>query len=197
MKLKGIKKLTNERFLNLYDLIYENESGKEIHWTVASRFSEDQLICNSKELNASAVCIVPIFDNGDLLVTREFRYAINNYCLEFPAGLIDPGETPVEAAKRELKEETGLDTEKVLFTLPGGYSSAGMTDEKVAIVGLLVSGSFYEMQGKEEIHPIRTNVNRLYAMVADGDSCSSRMQCLITGIHLARTAEFGKLCGWK
>ena len=103
-----------------------------------------------------AVCIVPIFDNGDLLVTREFRYTINGYCLEFPAGLIDPGETPVEAAKRQLKEETGLNTEKVLFTIPGGYSSAGMTDEKVAIVGLLVSGNFYEMQGKEEIHPIRT-----------------------------------------
>ena len=49
-----------------------------------------------------AVCIVPIFDNGDFLVTREFRYAINGYCVEFPAGLIDPGETPVEAAKRDL-----------------------------------------------------------------------------------------------
>ena len=99
----------------------------------------------------------------------------------------------MEAAKRELKEETGLDTEKVLFVIPGGYSSAGMTDEKVAVIVLLVSGSFCEVQGKEEIHPFRTSADELYDMVMNGDSCSARMQCLITGIHLARSAEFSAL----
>ena len=186
----------NGQYLHTYKAKYD-DCGTEIPYEIVSRHGWPEVQEHGLGTKTDAVCIVPIFDNGDLLVTREFRYAINGYCLEFPAGLIDPGETPVEAAKRELKEETGLNTEKVLFTIPGGYSSAGMTDEKVAIVGLLVSGNFYEMQGKEEIHPIRTNVNRLYAMVADGDSCSARMQCLITGIHLARSAEFCKLCEWE
>ena len=191
--LKTLEPMNGDgRFLHTYKAKYD-DNGTEIPYEIVSRRGYDEIQQQGLGSKTDAVCIVPVFDNGDLLATREFRYAINSYCIEFPAGLIDPGETLVEAAKRELKEETGLDTEKVLFAIPGGYSSAGMTDEKVAVVGLLVSGSFCEVQGKEEIHPFRTSADELYDMVMNGDSCSARMQCLITGIHLARSAEFSAL----
>ena len=137
-----------------------------------------------------AVCIVPFFENGDVLATKEFRYALNAYCLEFPAGLIEAGESPVEAAIRELKEETGLDTKLVLFSIPGGFSSAGMTDEKVAVVGLEVSGEFHDIYGKETIHSFRTTLQELWERVMDGgEECSSRMQCFLLGCQVASNPD--------
>jgi len=54
-----------------------------------------------------AVAIVPLFDDGRVLLERQFRYPHNREFLEIPAGKIDPGEGHLETAKRELLEETG------------------------------------------------------------------------------------------
>lgn len=54
-----------------------------------------------------AVVILPLFDDGAILLERQFRYPLNRVFIEFPAGKIDPGEDPLECAKRELREETG------------------------------------------------------------------------------------------
>ncbi len=54
-----------------------------------------------------AVMIIPVLDSGDLVMERQFRYALRRHCLEFPAGKIDPGEEPLATGRRELLEETG------------------------------------------------------------------------------------------
>lgn len=54
-----------------------------------------------------AVVILPVFDDGTVLLERQFRYPLNQVFIEFPAGKIDPGEDPLVCAKRELLEETG------------------------------------------------------------------------------------------
>lgn len=54
-----------------------------------------------------AVVILPVFDDGKVLLERQFRYPLNKVFIEFPAGKIDPGEDPLDCAKRELLEETG------------------------------------------------------------------------------------------
>lgn len=54
-----------------------------------------------------AVVILPLFDDGSVLLERQFRYPLNRVFIEFPAGKIDPGEDPLACAKRELREETG------------------------------------------------------------------------------------------
>lgn len=58
-------------------------------------------------VHPGAVLIVPVHDDGRLLVERQFRYPLQRVFVEFPAGKIDPGETPEETAARELIEETG------------------------------------------------------------------------------------------
>ena len=54
-----------------------------------------------------AACIVAEFEDGKLLLERQYRYPIGKVMIEFPAGKLDLGENPLVAAQRELKEETG------------------------------------------------------------------------------------------
>lgn len=54
-----------------------------------------------------AVVILPLFDDGSVLLERQFRYPPDRVFVEFPAGKIDPGEDPLLCAQRELEEETG------------------------------------------------------------------------------------------
>ena len=54
-----------------------------------------------------AVVILPLFDDGRVLLERQFRYPLGRVFTEFPAGKIDPGEEHLACAKRELEEETG------------------------------------------------------------------------------------------
>lgn len=55
-----------------------------------------------------AAMIIPVTDQGQLVMVRQYRYAVQKVFIEFPAGKIDPGEETLETAKRELEEETGL-----------------------------------------------------------------------------------------
>ncbi|XVJ70652.1 MAG: NUDIX hydrolase [Rhizobacter sp.] len=54
-----------------------------------------------------AVMIVPLLDDGSVVVERQFRYPLNRVMIEFPAGKLDAGEPPMQCAARELREETG------------------------------------------------------------------------------------------
>lgn len=73
------------------------------------------------------VCIVPVLDNGDLVLIKQFRTPLKKVIYEFPAGKIDPGESTLETAKRELKEETGYNAkswQEIGETYPSpGYST--------------------------------------------------------------------------
>jgi ADP-ribose pyrophosphatase len=53
--------------------------------------------------------VVAITEDNKVLIVRQYRPAVERYTLELPSGLVDPGETPVEAAGRELLEETGYE----------------------------------------------------------------------------------------
>lgn len=78
--------------------------------------------------HAPAVAVI-VERDGRVLGVRQRRPAIDRDTWELPAGLIDPGETPEEAASRELAEETGLGGTLSLVTQ--FYTSPGFTDEKI------------------------------------------------------------------
>ncbi len=58
-------------------------------------------------MHPGAVMVVPLLDDGRLVMERQYRYPMARVLLEFPAGKIDPGESPFACALRELAEETG------------------------------------------------------------------------------------------
>lgn len=75
----------------------------------------------------SSVVIVPLEDNGDVVMVRQYRKAARRELLEFPAGVMEHDESPLDAARRELREETGLDAENLLelgnfFAAPGSMT---------------------------------------------------------------------------
>lgn len=75
------------------------------------------------------VCILAIKDD-QIIVQQQYRYPIRSWQWELPGGFVDEGESPAEAAVRELKEETGYETEHI-FPLGAFYPSFGSTNEKI------------------------------------------------------------------
>lgn len=79
-----------------------------------------------------AVAVVPLFDDGRVLLERQFRYPHGREFIEVPAGKLEPGEPPLETAKRELLEETGYTAED--WTRLGViHTSIAYTDEAIEL----------------------------------------------------------------
>lgn len=71
-----------------------------------------------------SVAALPVHDDGRITLVRQYRYAVDDYVWELPAGRLDPGETPEEGARRELEEEVGLRAGRMeriarFYTTPG------------------------------------------------------------------------------
>lgn len=79
-------------------------------------------------LHPGASVIIPLSDEGELYMVRQYRKPIDNVSLEIPAGKLDKGEDPRSCAERELKEETGLSAENIRHMI-SVHSTPGFCNE--------------------------------------------------------------------
>ena len=124
-----------------------------------------------------AAAIVPLLDNGDVVLVRQYRYAVGSDLLEVPAGTLETGESPESCAKRELEEETGYkcgelvkilecvvapgySTERIHFYLARGLTKAEMKTEEDERINV-------------EIMPLKSAL----AMVRRGDIRDAKTVC--------------------
>lgn len=134
---------------SLYEYEAISRKGlKEYRMELESNGSDSTVSASSEP---DAVCIVPILPDGSVLLIREFRYAINDWIVAFPAGLVEAGEDIATSIDRELFEETGYrlrrDVSEPITLLPQtGYSSVGMTNENVVVAKALI-----EPDGKQNL----------------------------------------------
>lgn len=114
------------RWLQLIDRNYRTRTGEHKAWSYIERIG-----------NREAVVVVPRTRDGRLLLIRQFRVPFAADVIEFPAGLIDDGETPQQAALRELREETGFSGTVTGCTGPD-CTSPGLTTETIYTVTALI-----------------------------------------------------------
>lgn len=139
-RIRHIDKLTDSRHLNMYELEARNRLDNPVDYFVASRAKEiEDLKISTHNLKPDGVIIYSLYgeQKDKVILVRQYRYAIDGYIYEFPAGLVDPGEDYKIAGARELKEETGLDFHPVnvdeMYEKPY-FTTIGMTDECCASV---------------------------------------------------------------
>ena len=117
--------------------------------------------------HVDVVHILPVDGDGSLLLVRQYRAAAGRELVETPAGGMDPGETPQDAAQRELREETGYRADR--FRLLGSvYSSPGFCTELNHL--FLAEGLTHdplEPDADEEIALVRVSLDEALRMVAD------------------------------
>lgn len=109
-KYRKIQKLTDNPFLNLYQMDAIDTKGKNFHYYFASRNDAEHIKIQTKSTAPEGIVIYAVTQEPEpkLAVIRQYRYPIDAYMYELPAGLIDGKETPGMAAAREMAEETGL-----------------------------------------------------------------------------------------
>ena len=144
MKLLNVRKLHEGKFLSYYIAYFENKEGKLKEYEFISRDKNVTKETFGKNKPAGVGLVPFSVDKKKILLQEEFRLATNRFVYNFPAGLIDKGETPVEAAKRELKEETGLTFVSEIATLSPSYASQGTSDELMVIVICTCEGEIKE-----------------------------------------------------
>ncbi len=170
--ITGIEQLTHNKFLNLFHVKGENKKGHKSNYFVASRNEDESgLMITTHENVADGVAVFALYgENKDKVVLiRQYRYPVDTYVYEFPAGLCEKGEDYHESAVREMHEETGLDFKPLsvddMYEKPR-LTSAGMTDESVAMVYGYADGTITDkyQEDSEEIQVIladRDEVRRI------------------------------------
>ena len=115
------------------------------------------------------VNVIAITEDGRFLIEEHYRYGIGQVCFELPAGVVSKGEVPLTAAKRELKEETGLDFHPYevdeIYSKPY-FTTIGMTDESCAAVygtatGVISKDGLEETEDIEVILADRAEIRRI------------------------------------
>jgi ADP-ribose pyrophosphatase len=120
-------------------------------------------------VHPGAVVILPLLDDGRVILIRNYRYAIGQQLLELPAGTLEPGELPMNSAGRELLEETGYLADK-LTPLGSFYSSPGvMTEKMICFVATGLTHQGQQLEEGEDIELAPMKFDDALAQIASGD----------------------------
>lgn len=137
-------------------------------------FVRDQVMVNGQESCyeymelREGVCVLP-FHGKKVITLREYRYPIRSWQRELPSGLIEVGETPQEAAVRELEEETGYLTDQ-LIDLGAFYPSFGSTNEIIYLFAAVCSEAREQRLDDTEVLEIEElTLEELKELVASGE----------------------------
>ena len=134
MRYDGIKKILDGKFISRYDITYTTEENKTKVYEIISRNKNITSIADLKNPSPDGVVIVVTDTKGEkLLLNKEYRMAVGDYVYNFPAGLIDAGETA---------EVAGLQLVSIKDTLFDSYSAIGFSNETNRVVIGMADGTF-------------------------------------------------------
>lgn len=126
-----------------------------------------------------AAVILPIMDDGRVLLIKQWRRAVSEILIEAPAGTLDPGEPVAECAMRELQEETGYSA-KCLDPIGKIYSAPGFSNE--ALYLFIAKGLIHNPLPPDEhewIDPFPLFLDQALNMVESGEICDAKTVVLL------------------
>ena len=137
-----------------------------------------------------AAAIVPLKENGSVILIRQYRYAVDGYLLEIPAGTLHPGEDPMVCAARELEEEIGYKAIRWQKLLPI-FTAPGFCDEKIHLY--LAQGlreTRQRLDRDEIIERIEMPLSEAIAKILDGTICDAKSIAALTRVYLRRQKNY-------
>ena len=183
MKLTKLNLTKKNKFLNNYIASYENENGHKKDYEIISRNPNltKEAFGEISRKNSDAVGIIMFNEKRDkILLQKEFRMACNEWVYNLPGGLRDENESVMEAAERELREETGLQIIESIGVLPPAYTAVGFCNESVATVIGIAKGRFSKSTSEdEEIEAKWYNKDEVFNLINSGAAMSLRTQSFL------------------
>jgi ADP-ribose pyrophosphatase len=155
MKIVSSKELLNNKLFTVSDEIAHDPDGFEIHRSIVR--------------HPGSAVMLPVDEKDRILLVHQFRLPAEQKLWEIPAGRLDPGETPLKAAKRELEEETGVKAKKWV-KLASFYASPGYVAEKMNLfLALDLKQGKQNLMDDERIEIEWFSKKRLREMIHSGE----------------------------
>jgi ADP-ribose pyrophosphatase len=133
-----------------------------------------------------AAAVVPVRDDGTVLLIRQYRHAVGGYIYELPAGKLDPGEDPKECAARELEEEIGFRASSLEHVVTF-YTTPGFTDEVIYLYQArgLTPGR-QKLDTDEVLEVVALSLEAALAKIRDGTIRDGKTIVGLQSIYLRR-----------
>jgi len=133
--------------------------------------------------------VVAVTPQDELVLVRQYRHGIKDFTLEIPGGMVDPGETPLEAARRELREESGYEAAEWVdlgFVEPNPAILENRCHTFLARDAVKVAEP--SPDGNEEFEQVRRPVSEMFSLVRDGSIRHSLVICAFHAyaLHVGR-----------
>ena len=124
--------------------------------------------------HSECIAVIALDNHGNILLERQFRYAVGKSLLEIPAGGIEPGEDPADAVRRELQEEIGYLPGK-LERLGGFYSAPGYGTEYLhCYLATDLQPSQLIAEDTLEIETLSISPTEILRLIASGEICDAK-----------------------
>ena len=130
-----------------------------------STILDDYYVWNSPDVSL----IIPVKNDGNIILVRQYKHGAKDYMIEFPAGVVDEDEDPFECAKRELMEETGYSfatIEKIGVLINNPTKQRGRTH--IFLAKDCVKASEQDLDHSEDIEVLEANKEEVIDMAKDG-----------------------------
>jgi ADP-ribose pyrophosphatase len=124
--------------------------------------------------HSDCIAVVALDEQGNVILVRQFRHAVDRFLLEIPAGGMDPGEEPIDSVRRELQEEIGYFPRKI-EKLGGFYTTPGYGTEYLHcfVATDLVPGRLVA-EDTEDIDLVRVSPDEIPRLIASGEICDAK-----------------------